>query len=57
MTDKHDEKDTLEPPERKRLVFLIWAGVMAPLAFSVILGLLEASNIHNIAQVVALLFA
>ena len=59
MTDKHNVHEKTEDKElqRKRLTFLIWAGVMAPLAFSVLLGLLESANINNFAQSVLMLFA
>ena len=60
MTDKNninDESQDKGALQRKRLTFLVWVGVMAPLAISVILGLLESSNINNFAQAITLWFA
>ena len=60
MTDKHDthdESNNTDTLQRKRLIFLVWIGVMAPLAISVILGLLESSNINNFAQAITIWFS
>lgn len=57
MTDKFDNQDNQNENHGKKIRFLLWIGVAVPLAFSVLIGIIEINGIKQFASLFSTLFA
>ena len=56
MTEKSDNENVVEVKRQKSIRLLLWLGVMVPLAFSVIIGLLETGKFKAFVSTISSLY-